>query len=364
MLASLSSLTKILVARRAVCLPNGSEAILRLSSATFSSMHNKTHSAAAAIYSNTGLLNAKNAPLDKAVLEVASAAVAHPSKVHLWDEIEAREGWAKYAAFKAQAAGQDAFYASDDGLLMVADGVGAWSDAGAVSRLSRTLVNNVAEAWHNASGSTKNNLMPRDLLTKAYNDLPKNLLTHASSTAVVGIVKGRQLHVANLGDSGMRVFRQDRIVYASAEQQHFANCPYQLGGESTDGPRDAQISSAPLQPGDIIIGASDGLYDNVFDEEIAELLKGMKGKPAALIAKALLHLTIDLAYPPSTPRPSISEDNDPPNGKQGESDKKEGEKERTLPNHPRKSPFATKYGIDDWEGGKPDDISIVVAVVL
>ncbi len=36
------------------------------------------------------------------------------------------------------------------------------------------------------------------------------------------------MQVANLGDSGVRVIRDGRIVFASAAQQHMFNMPYQV----------------------------------------------------------------------------------------------------------------------------------------
>lgn len=38
----------------------------------------------------------------------------------------------------------------------------------------------------------------------------------------------------NLGDSGLIIFRDGNIVFKTVEQQHYFNCPYQLGTDSND----------------------------------------------------------------------------------------------------------------------------------
>ena len=67
--------------------------------------------------------------------------------------------------------------------------------------------------------------------------------------------------------------REGRIVFASPSQQHFFDCPYQLGDESTDTPADAELLSVGVQEGDILVIGSDGLWDNTFDKEISELVR-------------------------------------------------------------------------------------------
>jgi hypothetical protein len=39
---------------------------------------------------------------------------------------------------------------------------------------------------------------------------------------------GGQLHVANLGDCGVKVMREGRVLYETKPQQHDFNLPYQL----------------------------------------------------------------------------------------------------------------------------------------
>ena len=85
--------------------------------------------------------------------------------------------------------------------------------------------------------------------------------------------KDDQLRVANIGDCGVMIIRNGEIYFRSEEQQHSFNFPYQLGTGSKDSPKDAQSFSLLVHEGDIVIAASDGLWDNIFDEEVLEITR-------------------------------------------------------------------------------------------
>ena len=94
------------------------------------------------------------------------------------------------------------------------------------------------------------------------------------------------LHVANLGDSGLRLFsrwstdddaataatKPYRMRFATHEQQHEFNFPFQLGAESTDRVADAVETDLEVHDGDIVLLGSDGLYDNVWNEDLLRLV--------------------------------------------------------------------------------------------
>src|SRR5690606_1467751 len=76
-------------------------------------------------------------------------------------------------------------------------------------------------------------------------------LTFWISTACVAVIRKGQLHVANLGDSGLMLIRptakgHDRLVFRNREQQHRFNMPYQLGTESRDLPEHAEQNQLVL----------------------------------------------------------------------------------------------------------------------
>lgn len=85
---------------------------------------------------------------------------------------------------------------------------------------------------------------PLDVLQRSY-DMAMNEARHeniiGSSTACVALLRNDELRVANLGDCGISVIRQNSYVFRNEEQQHAFNFPYQLGTNSPDKPKDAQV---------------------------------------------------------------------------------------------------------------------------
>lgn len=88
------------------------------------------------------------------------------------------------------------------------------------------------------------------------------------------------LYCANLGDSGFIVLRDGSIVHRSKEQVHGFNTPYQLAcpppGEVglCDSPESADLSQLSVMDGDVILLATDGVFDNLPEQMLlAELIK-------------------------------------------------------------------------------------------
>jgi serine/threonine protein phosphatase PrpC len=94
--------------------------------------------------------------------------------------------------------------------------------------------------------------------------------TLGGSTACVAIVEPtRGLFCgASIGDSGWRIFRGGEVVAASEEQRHSAFTPWQLSkglpgmNVIDDNALEADIQLHVVQPGDVIVMATDGLWDN------------------------------------------------------------------------------------------------------
>jgi protein phosphatase PTC7 len=62
----------------------------------------------------------------------------------------------------------------------------------------------------------------------------------------------------------------------TSEQQHWYDCPYQVGTNSTDTPlKDATSHIINLLPSDTIVLATDGLADNLWEEEILTEVAGI-----------------------------------------------------------------------------------------
>ncbi|KAJ1667733.1 hypothetical protein EV178_001201 [Coemansia sp. RSA 1646] len=181
----------------------------------------------------------------------------------------------------ATSAGEDAFFHRSDA-LGIADGVGGWAgvkDADP-SLFARRLMHHVSveiQRYDDIDDEMFTHYYeaaPVDVLRRAYEitlDEMETLAVRGSSTACVVVLRGDELRVANLGDCGLTVVRQGDMVYRTEEQQHSFNYPYQLSTEAhTDGASDAQVFRLKIQKGDIIIVGSDGVFDNLFDEDILE----------------------------------------------------------------------------------------------
>uniref|UniRef100_A0AC35TTB3 Protein phosphatase n=1 Tax=Rhabditophanes sp. KR3021 TaxID=114890 RepID=A0AC35TTB3_9BILA len=164
----------------------------------------------------------------------------------------------------------------------VADGVGGWRkhgvDPSAFSSTLMKLCYEIAESG-NFDPSRPDLLMEDAFQTLIVSSNPKPV---GSSTACVLIIHKSMLYSANLGDSGFLVWRGDKIVYKSTEQTHYFNAPYQLclppeqegrKGFITDMPKHADLEQIPVQSGDVILLATDGLWDNLPEKTICKLLQ-------------------------------------------------------------------------------------------
>ena len=78
------------------------------------------------------------------------------------------------------------------------------------------------------------------------------------------------IKIANLGDSMAMLVRGRDIVWRSEEMWWSFNTPVQLGPMSPSKPTDAQVFEIPVVADDVLILASDGLSDNLWDEEVLE----------------------------------------------------------------------------------------------
>lgn len=87
----------------------------------------------------------------------------------------------------------------------------------------------------------------------------------------------------SLGDSGFIQFRLNAVHHYSNPQTHAFNTPYQLsiippkilararifGGEPlSDYPGDASVTSHQLRHGDVLVFATDGVWDNLSPTEV------------------------------------------------------------------------------------------------
>lgn len=105
---------------------------------------------------------------------------------------------------------------------------------------------------------------------------------HGTTTACAALLhchveekhESPRLYVTNLGDSQILVFRpKDRqVIYKTAEQWHWFDCPRQLGTNSPDTPKaDAVMDKVDIQVNDVVLAMSDGVVDNLWEHEVMQI---------------------------------------------------------------------------------------------
>lgn len=154
-------------------------------------------------------------------------------------------------------------------VLGVADGVGGWSAQGVDPGLfSKSLMQ-----WVGEFAAFYPDQDPYFYLQRAWSK--SHWLPGASTALVVTLDDSLRCRACNIGDSGMLVIRQGRPLLRSAPQTHCFNVPYQLGSLG-DPISCAHQFEQQLQVGDTLVLASDGLWDNLFDEEIVAIVEQEK----------------------------------------------------------------------------------------
>ena len=233
--------------------------------------------------------------------------------------------------------------------INVADGVGGWASIGIdAGRYARRLMKN-AERHVISNVDTD----PRNILHEAHKNMGKVI---GSTTACIATIDEQILKCANLGDSGFILLRYGvsyddegdmsgnccwRVEKISADQQHYFNCPYQLGTDSGELPKDAEVYEFPLETFDILILATDGLFDNLFAHQIVDCVSRHFPSLIALQRRskqAIDSLTEELA----------------------------NEAKRVSELNEADTPFtrAAKASNVDFFSGKEDDITLIVSLVV
>lgn len=243
--------------------------------------------------------------------------------------------------------GDDAWFATqvnNADVIGVADGVGGWRSYGIdPGEFSSFLMKTCERLVQCANFNPKR---PVSLLAYSYCELleqKKPIL--GSSTACVLILnrENSTVYTANIGDSGFIVVREGEIVHRSEEQQHYFNTPFQLSlpppghGDNvlSDSPESADSLSFPVLNGDVILVATDGVFDNVPTNLLLDSLKECEGERDPVKLQMTANSIALMAR-------SLSFDSE------------------------FMSPFSVNARRNNIHatGGKPDDITVVLATVV
>ena len=124
-----------------------------------------------------------------------------------------------------------------------------------------------------------------------------------ASTALVGSIgENGFLQVLNVGDSAAMVIRNGRVSAKTRELSHYWECPYQLSEDSPDRPKDGTKLNVELIAGDVIVMGSDGIFDNLSDDEILDVVESSPKRSSAL-AKKLVDLSRKRSLDPNAKTP-------------------------------------------------------------
>ncbi len=238
---------------------------------------------------------------------------------------------------KVSDGGDDAWFLTNSvfNAVGVADGVGAWRSKGInAGECARELMTLCRNFYADSYGQET----PFNCLETV---IPR-LREQGSTTVLVARLSNDTdtpiLEVAQIGDSDLIVYRQNYVVFQTLPQQHRHNQPFQVGPLETDDASDAQNYNVAVQPADYIVLGTDGLWDNLYASQVAQIIETSKDISPSVLASRIA----EAAY-------SASQDED------------------------IWSPFAQRayeqgeirrQNFEEHLGGKPDDITVVVCQVL
>ncbi|CAK4698760.1 unnamed protein product [Aphanomyces euteiches] len=290
---------------------------------------------------------------------------------------------------KVATGGEDAFFIGTDGTVPdkgtdvlcfgVSDGVGSWFEQGISAGMYSRELMKAAQAAAKLSETDQPHINPSEVLDAAWHSVTQKAIVGSATACVVALDPVHaELYAVNLGDSGFLIIRDKRsdlktavkrgtldgsltrkmrnrdtdltpagrrkgahVSYRSPQQLHYFNCPFQLGyyvpgpempegsGPMFETPNEAVNLRVPVEEGDLIILATDGLFDNVDEDQLLEIVAAEPDVES--ITKNLVKKAYDLSL------------------------------DRKID-----SPFARLAKENDkmWGGGMPDDITIIAARVI
>ncbi|KAK3148127.1 hypothetical protein QOZ80_3BG0291070 [Eleusine coracana subsp. coracana] len=166
---------------------------------------------------------------------------------------------------KVLTGGEDAYFIAHDGWFGVADGVGQWSFEGINAGLYARELMDSSKRFVERQGAS--GISTEEVLAKAADEAR----SPGSSTVLIAHFDGQVLDASNIGDSGFLVIRNGEIYKKSKPMTYGFNFPLQI--EKGDDPlKLVQKYTIDLQEGDVIVTATDGLFDNVYEEEVAAIV--------------------------------------------------------------------------------------------
>lgn len=168
----------------------------------------------------------------------------------------------------------------------VADGVGGYATHGIDPAVYTRNVMRFALDYLKADGHSPKGASALDALNYGYAKANEARQPGGCPVALTTIVEECCASILNLGDCGIVVVRQGRLLYRTEMQQHSFNCPYQL---PEDPPSAGEHAKLDIRVGDVFLCTSDGVLDNVeldrLLHHLSEVTASGCGKVAASIGQ-------------------------------------------------------------------------------
>jgi len=237
--------------------------------------------------------------------------------------------------------GEDAVW-SDGVTFGVFDGVSGAEKIDGIPLYSRTLAELMPSNLppDADTGVTTDNLVAA---LQACADTADGSATGASTALVGSVGKDGTLRALCVGDSSLLVVREGEVAARTKDVVHYFDCPYQLSLDSPDTAKEGSRLKFALEPGDVVVAGSDGVFDNVADGDIAAIVVARldakptkkEGRWTDTTAKAISDVAREVSLDDFAPTPYSA-----------------ASKKNKQP------------GYEDGVGGKVDDISCTVVRCL
>lgn len=283
--------------------------------------------------------------------------------------------------------GQDAFFIAKlqphSTAFGIADGVGGWATSGVdPAEFSHGFCHYMAET---ALEWTHGRLTARMLMEIGYQNIIDDPNVPAGgSTACIGIAgPDGTLQMANLGDSGFLQLRLGAVHHYSNPQTHAFNTPYQLsiippkiiaqsavfgGTPLSDLPERAELSKGKLRHGDVLVLATDGVWDNLNPQEVLNIVSSQMRSHSAWTATANQGLVVSDKVAELVRPGGLGEKKGRQTIQGVVAAAVAGEAKSASMNDRRDGPFAKEvqkyYPEDGYRGGKVDDICVIALLAV
>ena len=138
-------------------------------------------------------------------------------------------------------------------------------------------------------------------------DMVVKTSTGATTAILASISDDGFLRLLNVGDSKCIVIRNGAISGRSKDRNHYFDCPYQLSAQSPDRPREGTKLNMELVRGDLILMGSDGVFDNLSEDDILDLVSKSSNTKPTFLARKIVDASRKVSLNPKATTPYAKE---------------------------------------------------------